>query len=71
MSTATQTIEELANREYKYGFVTEVETETIPRGLNEDVIQLISGQERGTGVVARVASQGLSGLVHHDRADLA
>ena len=45
MSTATQTIEELANQEYKYGFVTEVETETIPTGLNEDVIRLISAKK--------------------------
>src|SRR4030095_7296270 len=42
MSTATETIEQLANREYKYGFVTDVESETIPKGLNEDVIRLIS-----------------------------
>src|SRR6187401_3654360 len=42
MSTATETIEQLANREYKYGFVTEVESETIPKGLNEDVVRLIS-----------------------------
>ncbi|HEX6972935.1 MAG TPA: Fe-S cluster assembly protein SufB [Vicinamibacterales bacterium] len=42
MSTSTETIEQLANQEYKYGFVTDVETETIPKGLNEDVIRLIS-----------------------------
>src|SRR4029450_5557730 len=42
MSTSTQTIEELATREYKYGFVTEVETETIPKGLSEDGMRLIS-----------------------------
>ena len=42
MSTATETIEQLANREYKYGFVTDVETESIPKGLNEDVVRLIS-----------------------------
>src|ERR671921_1827781 len=46
MSTATETIEQLANREYKYGFVTEVESETIPKGLNEDVVRLIS-QKKG------------------------
>ena len=27
---------------YKYGFVTEIESEKIPKGLNEDVIKLIS-----------------------------
>src|SRR5678816_2229620 len=42
MSTSTETIEELATREYKYGFVTEVESESIPKGLNEDVVRLIS-----------------------------
>src|SRR6187401_2318496 len=42
MSTSTETIEELATREYKYGFVTDVESETIPKGLSEDVVRLIS-----------------------------
>jgi Fe-S cluster assembly protein SufB len=42
MTTSTDSIEELANREYKYGFVTEVEAETIPRGLDEEVIRTIS-----------------------------
>ncbi len=45
MSTATQTIEELANQEYKYGFVTEVEADTIPKGLSEDVVRLISAKK--------------------------
>src|SRR5215210_942714 len=42
MSTSTETIEELANREYKYGFYTDVESETIAKGLSEDVVRLIS-----------------------------
>src|SRR5215204_6402453 len=42
MSTSTESIEELATREYKYGFYTEVESETIPKGLSEDVVRLIS-----------------------------
>jgi Fe-S cluster assembly protein SufB len=46
MTTATSTIQELANREYKYGFVTEVETDTVPRGLNEDIIRLISAKKK-------------------------
>src|SRR5438270_5718473 len=46
MSTATSTIQELANREYKYGFVTDVDTDTIPRGLNEDVVRQISIKKR-------------------------
>jgi len=39
MSTASEL---LTNREYKYGFVTDIETETIPRGLSEDTVRLIS-----------------------------
>jgi Fe-S cluster assembly protein SufB len=35
-------IDLLANREYKYGFVTDIESETIPRGLTEETIRLIS-----------------------------
>ena len=45
MSTPAN-IEQLANQEYKWGFVTDVEQETIPRGLNEDVIRLISAKKQ-------------------------
>ena len=45
MSTSTTTVEELANREYKYGFFTDIEAETVPPGLNEDVIRLISAKK--------------------------
>ncbi len=46
MSTETKTLEELANREYKYGFVTEIETDSIPCGLSEDIIRLISAKKK-------------------------
>ena len=45
MSTCTETIEELATREYKYGFVTDIEAEEIPKGLSEDVVRLISAKK--------------------------
>ena len=45
MNTATYTTEELVNREYRYGFVTDIETDTVPRGLNEDIIRLISAKK--------------------------
>ncbi|KGL52559.1 MULTISPECIES: Fe-S cluster assembly protein SufB [Porphyromonas] len=35
-------ISDVTSSEYKYGFVTDIETETIPKGLNEDIIRLIS-----------------------------
>src|SRR5687768_92590 len=42
MSTAAEL---LTNREYKYGFVTDIETETIARGLSEDTVRLISSKK--------------------------
>ncbi len=43
--TTTNTIEDLANQEYKWGFVTDVEEDRIPRGLNEDIVRLISAKK--------------------------
>jgi len=36
---------EVTSGEYKYGFVTDIETDVIPKGLNEDVIRLISAKK--------------------------
>jgi Fe-S cluster assembly protein SufB len=41
----SSSIESLVTREYQHGFVTDVETETVPRGLNEDTIRLISAKK--------------------------
>src|SRR6267154_2393889 len=38
-------IEALVNREYAYGFVTDIETDTVPAGLNEDIIRTISAKK--------------------------
>ncbi|OKH16922.1 Fe-S cluster assembly protein SufB [[Limnothrix rosea] IAM M-220] len=40
------TVKTLVNQPYKYGFVTDIETEKIPRGLSEDVIRLISAKKK-------------------------
>src|SRR4030095_11390721 len=45
MSTSTEVIQDLANREYKYGFFTDVERDDIPRGLSEEVVRLISAKK--------------------------
>jgi Fe-S cluster assembly protein SufB len=39
------TLDKLTTGEYKYGFVTEIESDVIPRGLNEDTIRLISAKK--------------------------
>jgi len=47
MSTETDAVlDEVAQREYKYGFVTDIEADTIPPGLNEDVVRLISAKKK-------------------------
>jgi Fe-S cluster assembly protein SufB len=38
-------IEQLTNQEYKYGFVTEVEEDSVPPGLNEEIIRTISAKK--------------------------
>ncbi|MCW3095055.1 MAG: sufB [Chthonomonadaceae bacterium] len=45
MTTATNTLEEIARQDYKYGFVTDIESETIPMGLSEDIVRLISSKK--------------------------
>ena len=45
MKTETQSVEQLANQEYKYGFVSDIESESVPPGLDEDVIRLISAKK--------------------------
>ena len=45
MSDSTNTIETFANQEYKWGFVTDIEADAIPRGLSEDVVRLISAKK--------------------------
>ena len=45
MSEETKKIEAVTSQEYKYGFVTDIESDTIPPGLNEDVVRLISAKK--------------------------
>jgi len=41
----TAALQSLVNQPYKYGFVTDIESETIPRGLSEEVVRLISAKK--------------------------
>ena len=42
-----QFVREVAHKKYEYGFSTDVQTEIIERGLNEDVVRLISSKDFG------------------------
>ncbi len=46
MGASTQVIHDWTQQEYKFGFVTPVEAETVPPGLNEDIIRMISARKR-------------------------
>ena len=43
--TEGELAEELKNQEYKFGFVSDIDTDTIPIGLNEDIVRLISSKK--------------------------
>jgi Fe-S cluster assembly protein SufB len=45
MAAQTTGLEAITNREYKYGFFTDIETDSVPPGLNEDIIRLISAKK--------------------------
>ena len=45
MSTEIDTLEQLVNRDYQWGFVTDIEADSVAPGLNEDVIRLISAKK--------------------------
>jgi Fe-S cluster assembly protein SufB len=42
MSQSSTALERLANREYEYGFVSDIESDSVPPGLSEDVVRTIS-----------------------------
>ena len=42
----SSSVESLVNREYKYGFVTDIDADVAPKGLNEDIVRLISAKKR-------------------------
>jgi Fe-S cluster assembly protein SufB len=44
-SSSTTTIEQFATQDYKFGFVTDVEQDSLPPGLNEDVVRFISAKK--------------------------
>ena len=46
MSTKNQEIEQFVEQKYRHGFVTDIESDTVPPGLDEDVIRLISHKKQ-------------------------
>ena len=42
MSTTSNDLEEIVGQKYRHGFVTDIESDTMPPGLDEDVIRFFS-----------------------------
>ena len=49
MEEQDKILSELTGSEYKYGFTTDIETEMIPKGLDEEVVRLISAKKGEIG----------------------
>ena len=45
MATALETVRDYTGHEYKYGFVTEIEADIVPKGLDDDIVRLISAKK--------------------------
>src|SRR5271165_4171771 len=45
MATKSQDLDNLVGQKYQHGFVTDVDSDTVPPGLDEDVIRLISAKK--------------------------
>ena len=54
MAKEDKILEEVTGKEYQYGFTTDIETEKIPKGLNENVIRLISQKKKRTRLAIKV-----------------
>ena len=63
MSTVNDKLDSFLDRDYEAGFVTQIESETFPKGLDEDVIRRLSAIKRGesTGYGDRAAASRQSG----------
>jgi len=46
MENQDKLLNDITTQEYQYGFVTDIDTDVIPKGLNEDVIRLISFKKK-------------------------
>jgi hypothetical protein len=50
-------LEKVTSTEYKYGFTTDIESDTIPKGLSEEVVRIISAKKKRTRMDVRVPNK--------------
>jgi len=66
-----QILNDLTTQDYQYGFTTDVETDVIEKGLNEDVNPVDFIEKGRTRMAARFSTEGLSPLADDEAAQLA
>ena len=71
MKEELDVLEQTVASDYKYGFVTEIDTDVVPKGLSEDVIRLISEKKNEPEWMLRLETEGLYSLVENGGANLA
>jgi Fe-S cluster assembly protein SufB len=63
----TKALESMIGEEYKYGFTTDVEYEDFPKGINEDVVRLISEKKNEPEWMTEVSIESVSCLDRNGR----
>ena len=53
----TEVLEEFANRDYEWGFITDIEADSAPPGLNEEIIRFISVKKTSPNLCSRRGSR--------------
>ena len=66
---AAQAVESYAGERYKYGFVTDIETETAPKGLSEDIVRFISAKKEEPEWLLEWRLKALPAMARHARAE--
>ena len=73
MAAVQETVERVRSIDveaYKYGFVSPIESDVAPKGLDEDIVRFISDKKARAGMDAGVAARGLSTLGDDGRAEV-
>ncbi len=70
MSTQDAQLDAVLARGYQHGFVTDIESDTVPPGLDEETIRSHLGKEERAAVHARLAPARAGALAHHEGAAL-
>lgn len=67
VNTNENILEQVTSSEYKYGFYTDIENDLAPKGLNEDIVRLISTKKGRAGMDAGIQAESFSALADTQR----